>query len=44
LRKTILKGETEEIFKNIEENMKNSMKLNIKGLLPKLKVAPNVET
>jgi hypothetical protein len=44
LRKTILKGETDEIFKNIEENMKNAMKLNIKSLIPKLKIAPNIQT
>lgn len=42
MRKIILKGETDELFRSIEENMKNALKLNVRTFLPKLKVSPDL--
>lgn len=44
MRKIILKGDTDEIFRSIEDNMKNALKHNVKTLLPKLKVSPDLQT
>ena len=43
LRKTIIKGEADEMFKAIEENMKTSLKISIMGLFPKMKIGMNIE-
>ena len=43
LRKTIIRGEPDEMFKSVEENMKNSLKFAIIGLLPKMKIGMNIE-
>lgn len=43
LRKTILKGEPDEMFKLVEANMKSSLKSALLALFPKMKIGMNIE-
>jgi hypothetical protein len=43
LRKLMLRGEPDEMFKSISENMKSSMKFGVRNLVPKMKISTNIE-
>jgi hypothetical protein len=39
----MLRGEPDEMFKSISENMKSSMKFAVRNMIPKMKIAINIE-